>query len=94
MELFAQRQFSPNAVTSVSVLLAAAGGVAVALGRFSLGGWLYLCSGACDFLDGRLARITGKTSASGAALDSILDRYSEKRPCSLGWPGPIAKPGS
>ncbi|HEX4148018.1 MAG TPA: CDP-alcohol phosphatidyltransferase family protein [Pirellulales bacterium] len=68
---------TPNAVTSVSVLLAAAGGVAVALDRFSLGGWLYLCSGACDFLDGRLARITGKTSASGAALDSILDRYSE-----------------
>ena len=47
------------------------------LGQFSLGGWLYLCSGACDFLDGRLARITGKSSASGAALDSILDRYSE-----------------
>jgi phosphatidylglycerophosphate synthase len=68
---------SPNAVTSVSVLLAAAAGTAVALGHFSLGGWLYLCSGACDFLDGRLARITGKSTAAGAALDSILDRYSE-----------------
>ena len=67
----------PNAVTSVSVLLAVAAGIAVGLGQFSLGGWLYLCSGACDFLDGRLARITGKSSASGAALDSILDRYSE-----------------
>jgi phosphatidylglycerophosphate synthase len=67
----------PNAVTSVSVLLAIAAGIAVGLGQFSLGGWLYLCSGACDFLDGRLARITGKSSASGAALDSILDRYSE-----------------
>lgn len=67
----------PNAVTSVSVLIAIAAGVAVALGQFSLGGWLYLCSGACDFLDGRLARATGKATPSGAALDSILDRYSE-----------------
>lgn len=70
-------EIPPNAVTSVSVLLAIAAGVAAALGQFSLGGWLYLCSGACDFLDGRLARATGKATASGAALDSILDRYSE-----------------
>jgi len=65
-----------NAVTSVSVLLAGAAGVSVAMGRFSLG-WLYLCSGACDFLDGRLARAAGNTTAAGAALDSVLDRYSE-----------------
>lgn len=70
-------EIPPNAVTSVSVLLAIAAGVAAALGQFSLGGWLYLCSGICDFLDGRLARATGKATASGAALDSILDRYSE-----------------
>jgi len=75
---FLQRaDIPPNAVTSVSVLLAIAAGVAAAAGRFSLGGYLYLCSGVCDFLDGRLARITGKATASGAALDSILDRYSE-----------------
>jgi phosphatidylglycerophosphate synthase/putative flippase GtrA len=70
-------EIPPNAVTSVSVLLALAAGTAAALGQFSLGGWLYLCSGVCDFLDGRLARATGKATASGAALDSILDRYSE-----------------
>jgi phosphatidylglycerophosphate synthase len=28
-------------------------------------------------LDGRLARASGKTKADGAALDSVLDRYSE-----------------
>jgi len=66
-----------NAVTSVSVLLAMGAGVSVAMGHFSLGGWLYLCSGACDFLDGRLARASGNTTAAGAALDSVLDRYSE-----------------
>ena len=34
-------EIPPNAVTSVSVLLAIAAGVAAAVGQFSLGGWLY-----------------------------------------------------
>lgn len=73
----ARFQVPPNAVTTLSVLLACAGGVSVAVGRFSLGGWLYLFAGACDFLDGRLARTTGRASPAGAALDSVLDRYAE-----------------
>lgn len=66
-----------NAVTMLSALLSAGAGVSLAAGRFSLGGWLYLLAGLCDFLDGRLARATGTASKSGAALDSVLDRYSE-----------------
>lgn len=66
-----------NAITTLSVFLAAGAGVAVAVGRFSLGGWLYLSAGACDFVDGRLARATGQASKAGAALDSVLDRYAE-----------------
>ncbi len=66
-----------TAVTTLSVLLATASGVAVAAGRFALGGWLYIFAGICDFLDGRLARARGSVSKSGAALDSILDRYSD-----------------
>ncbi len=67
----------PTAVTTLSVLLAVGAGVAMAAGRFALGGWLYLASGLCDFLDGRLARATQRVSRAGSALDSILDRYSE-----------------
>ena len=67
----------PNAVTTLSVLLASASGIAVACGRFSLGGWLYLAAGVCDFVDGRLARSSGRATPAGAALDSILDRYAE-----------------
>lgn len=74
---FARFEIPPNAVTTLSVLLAAAAGVSVAVGRFALGGWLYLFAGACDFIDGRLARTTGKASPAGAALDSVLDRYAE-----------------
>lgn len=74
---FAKFEIPPNAVTTLSVLLACAGGVSASMGRFALGGWLYLFAGACDFVDGRLARTTGRASPAGAALDSVLDRYAE-----------------
>lgn len=75
--LLARVRFPPNAITSVSFAFALGAGVGVAAGRFALGGWLFVFAGALDFLDGRVARSTGRTSPSGAALDSILDRYVE-----------------
>ncbi len=66
-----------TAITTLSVLIATAAGVSMAMGRFALGGWLYIASGICDFLDGRLARARKTVTRSGAALDSILDRYSD-----------------
>ncbi|AKT44214.1 GtrA family protein [Chondromyces crocatus] len=73
----AAAEVPPNAITTLSVGLAIGAGVALAAGRFSLGGWLYVCAGALDFLDGRVARETGRASSGGAALDSVLDRYCE-----------------
>lgn len=67
----------PDAVSGVAVLVSILAGIVVSQGDFALGGWLYLLSGIGDFLDGRLARITGQTTSRGAALDSILDRYAE-----------------
>jgi phosphatidylglycerophosphate synthase/putative flippase GtrA len=66
-----------DAITTLSVLFAAAACVALAAGRFGLGGWLYIFSGVCDFLDGRIARARNQRTKTGAALDSILDRYVE-----------------
>ena len=66
-----------NAITTLSILLAMGSGVSLATGRFSLGGWLYIFSGICDFFDGRLARAQGIVNPAGGALDSILDRYSD-----------------
>ena len=70
-------ELPPNAITTLSVLLSSAAGVALGAGRFSLGGWLYIFGGICDFFDGRVARASGKDAPEGAALDSILDRYSD-----------------
>jgi phosphatidylglycerophosphate synthase/putative flippase GtrA len=70
-------EVSPNAITSLSLALSLAAGVALAMGRFALGGWLYVGAGLCDFFDGSVARRSGRATRGGAVLDSVLDRYIE-----------------
>ncbi|MCA9598805.1 MAG: GtrA family protein [Myxococcales bacterium] len=77
MALLVWMRLPPNAITTLSLLLSLAAAVAVAAGRFALGGWLFLGSGLCDYLDGRLARAERVASPAGALLDSVLDRYVE-----------------
>lgn len=86
MALFLRSGIPANAVTLLSVLLGISAGVAVAAGRFSLGGWVFLLSGMLDALDGRLARVRGEASPAGSALDSVLDRVSDSAILvGLGW---------
>lgn len=66
-----------SAITTLSVLLSLASGVALAVGRFTLGGWLFIFAGVCDFFDGRVARKRNQVSPAGNLLDSVLDRYSD-----------------
>lgn len=66
-----------TAITTLSLFLAIASAFALGVGRFALGGWLFLFSGICDFLDGRVARYRRETSESGKFLDSVMDRYSD-----------------
>jgi phosphatidylglycerophosphate synthase len=68
---------SPNGVTVVATLAGCASGAAVALGRFALGGWLFILSGILDTLDGKLARVRHSATPAGAAFDSLLDRYAD-----------------
>ncbi len=65
------------AVTTLSLILAIGAAVGIATGHFALGGWLYLFAGMLDIFDGRLARKQGTDGPAGAALDSVLDRYSD-----------------
>jgi len=67
----------PNAVTL-------AGPVALALifipfyaGNQRLAGLLLIAAGAFDLLDGAVARISQRSTAFGAYLDSVVDRYSD-----------------
>ncbi len=67
----------PAAVTTLALLLAIGAGAAFAAGRLSWGTLLFLASGTCDCLDGRLARERRVAGPGGALLDSVVDRYVE-----------------
>lgn len=66
-----------NALTVTGTLLHVLVAWLVARGDLLLAGLALAPAGACDALDGALARVTGTASAFGAFLDSTLDRVSE-----------------
>jgi CDP-diacylglycerol--glycerol-3-phosphate 3-phosphatidyltransferase len=68
---------SANAVSWISLALAAMAGAALALGAFGVAAVVSLASSACDALDGMIARETGTASDSGEVLDAAVDRYAE-----------------
>jgi len=68
---------SANAVTGIAAGLGLGAALAAGFGRFALAGWLFIFSGILDTMDGRLARARGQESPAGAAIDSILDRYTD-----------------
>jgi phosphatidylglycerophosphate synthase len=74
---------TPNFFTTLGFVLSVLSGLAFCYGRFGIGGWLMIIGGTCDMFDGRIARKTGRSSASGAFFDSMMDRYGELV-CSLG----------
>jgi phosphatidylglycerophosphate synthase len=68
---------SPNAITTVSLLLCVLTGVAAGLGRLPGAVWMFSAAGMLDVLDGRLARASGQPTAAGALFDSVSDRWGE-----------------
>ena len=75
--LLAKTGLSPNALTLFGFAVTLAVAWVLSTGRFFSGGLLVLFSGAFDFLDGALARATGRSTKFGAFLDSTLDRFSD-----------------
>ena len=67
----------PWMITVGSSLLGVTAGVTFAFGAGVLAGFLAMVSQIFDGVDGQFARLTGKQSAAGAFLDSVLDRYSD-----------------
>lgn len=79
--------FTPNAVTTIGLLLNIGVAVIFILGAersnrgdmsyIGWGGALVLFAGLFDMLDGQVARLGNMSSRFGALYDSVLDRYSE-----------------
>jgi CDP-diacylglycerol--glycerol-3-phosphate 3-phosphatidyltransferase len=68
---------SPNTLTLIGVLINCAAGWALATDRFVLAGFIMICANIFDFIDGKVAFITGRQSEFGAFWDSTLDRFSD-----------------
>ncbi|HDQ41108.1 MAG TPA: CDP-alcohol phosphatidyltransferase family protein [Desulfonatronum sp.] len=66
----------PNLVTILGMLIASSSAVILPKSLF-LGGLAILAGGACDLLDGIIARVNGKKTDFGAFLDSTLDRVAD-----------------
>ena len=75
--LLAKAGISPNALTVFGFTMTLGVAWVLSTGHFFLSGFLVLLSGSLDFLDGALARATGRSTKFGAFLDSTLDRFSD-----------------
>lgn len=68
---------TPNQVTLLSLLAAAAGALAIAAGHFALASLLVVGGGTLDVIDGHLARTKNMATSAGAFLDSTVDRVCD-----------------
>lgn len=70
-------KLSPNQITVAALLTGCFSGFIIAHGYLMLGLVALLLSGLFDVLDGSMARLSGKSSNTGAYMDLIFDRMVE-----------------
>jgi CDP-diacylglycerol--glycerol-3-phosphate 3-phosphatidyltransferase len=68
----------PNVLTFVGVVINVGAAVALGKQRFVLAGVIMIGAAIFDFIDGKVAHISGKQSQFGAFWDSTLDRFSDQ----------------
>jgi phosphatidylglycerophosphate synthase len=73
--LVAKTGIHPDALTLASLVVAVIGTWSLATGRFLVAPFVFLFAASLDFLDGAVARETGKASLAGGYTDSLVDRY-------------------
>ena len=74
---FVRHKVHPNTLTWIGASLTLLSSVMLAMNWLIFGGWFLFFAASFDFLDGRIARITGQTSKAGGFLDSVMDRYTD-----------------
>ncbi|HVE93053.1 MAG TPA: CDP-alcohol phosphatidyltransferase family protein [Actinomycetota bacterium] len=70
-------RISPNLITTAGLVVTGAASILVLRDGFVAAGIVLLAGGALDFVDGSVARATGKATSFGAVYDSIADRMSD-----------------
>lgn len=77
VKFFVKIKMGPNALTATGFLFAILAAYLFSKGWFGYAGWVMIFGASFDMFDGRVARITGKTSRSGAFFDAVMDRFGE-----------------
>ncbi|MGA1555558.1 MAG: CDP-alcohol phosphatidyltransferase family protein [Ilumatobacteraceae bacterium] len=72
-----QTRLTPDHLTVVGLVVAAAAAVAIAAGRLHLGLVLVIAAALPDLLDGALAKASNSSSQRGAFFDSTIDRVTD-----------------
>lgn len=75
--LVARTGLTPNAVTILGVGITGVAAWRVLAGDPVSAGLILIAGGVSDFLDGAVARATGRSTRFGAILDSVTDRISD-----------------
>ena len=78
---FSALGLGPNHWTMLSLVPASVGFLALASHRLAAGLVLFAASGFIDMVDGAVARVTNSSTASGAFIDGVMDRYVELLLC-------------
>ena len=75
--LFSKFGLTPNQWTMLSLLPAIAAFYFLFQQQFLVAAAFFIAAGFLDFVDGSVARVTGRVSRFGAYLDTVVDRYIE-----------------
>jgi len=75
--LVGRTSLRPNHITMASMGMSALTAVAIGTGHFALASTLLIAGATLDIIDGHLARAKKMTTASGAFLDSTVDRICD-----------------
>ncbi|WP_297445077.1 CDP-alcohol phosphatidyltransferase family protein [Desulfurobacterium sp.] len=76
-EAFDMVGVTPNILTVMGFFLSLISALLIYRKMFAIAGFVFLFSGACDMLDGILARVKGRVTKAGAFMDSFFDRYAD-----------------
>lgn len=70
-------RLSPNIITFIGTMMNILPAYLFAIGQIGWAGWAMVWAATFDIMDGKIARITGNSSRSGAVYDSVMDRFGE-----------------
>lgn len=77
VKLMVKLHITPNVLTVWGFIVSCVSAYFFHKGMIGAGGWFMIFGATFDLFDGRVARLTGRASKSGAFFDSVMDRFCE-----------------